>query len=166
MERATAILDWYRADAWPRMRRVLVVGPALLSLGGLVVGVSFTDARTGARAFGGRDGRNGAGRWPGQASRWRPCTASCATTRTSAIRTDGVVFRLASLEMALVAWEDLARARWDDARGELTLERTPGDGGVERTPLVVPHRFAGIAGAVLVQKIEQARRRASMGFLA
>ncbi len=35
------ILEWYRADPWPRMRRVLLVGPMVLTLGGLAVAVSF-----------------------------------------------------------------------------------------------------------------------------
>lgn len=163
MERATAILDWYRADAWPRMRRVLVVGPALLSLGGLVVGVSFTTrepelVRSLAVMIGMALVAAGAGFTMAAMHRILRDDAYLA------IRTDGLVFRLASLE-TLVAWDDLARARWDEARGELALERTPGDGGVERAALVVPRRFAGIAGDALVQKIEQARRRASMGYL-
>src|SRR5580692_5606218 len=35
------IVEWYRADPWPRMRRALIIGPAVLTLGGVVVAASF-----------------------------------------------------------------------------------------------------------------------------
>lgn len=75
-----------------------------------------------------------------------------------AIRTDGVVFQASSRE-TLIAWSELARARWDEAQGGLVLERREGEA------LVVARRFAGIAGPALAEKVERARRRASMGML-
>jgi hypothetical protein len=156
MERAT-ILDWYRADPWPRMRRILVIGPALLSLGGLVVAVSFAtrqpqSTRSIAAVVGLALVAAGAGlTLAGMFWILRDDTYL-------AIRTDGVAVRLPPRE-TLIPWSDLARARWDKALAALVLER--GDGEV----LVVPRGFAGIAGPDLAAKVEQARRRASLGML-
>jgi hypothetical protein len=151
------ILDWYRVDPWPRMRRVLVAGPALLSLGGLVVAVSF------------------ATRQP-QATRSLAVVVGLALVASGAgltlagmfwilrddaylvIRTDGVAVRLPPRE-TLLLWSDLARARWDEARVALVLQRCDGES------VVVARRFAGIAGPELAAKVEQARRRASLGML-
>ncbi len=155
---ATAlILDWYRAEAWPRMRRILVGGPALLSLGGLVVSVSFAARQPpGVRSIAAVVGlalvASGAG---------LTLAGMFWILRDDAylaIRTDGVVFRSPPRE-TLLLWDDLARARWDEAQVALVLERKEGE------DLVVPRRFAGIAGPVLAEKVEQARRRASLGML-
>jgi hypothetical protein len=154
---AAVILDWYRTDPWPRMRRVLVAGPGLLSLGGLVVAVSFAareppGVRSAAAVLGLVLVASGAGlTLAGMFRILRDDTYL-------AIRTDGVVFRAASRETLLV-WSELARARWDGPRALLLLEREEGE------PVVVARRFAGIAGPELAGKIEQSRRRALMGML-
>jgi hypothetical protein len=151
------ILEWYRADPWPRMRRVLIAGPALLSLGGLVVAVSFAtraprDVRSAAVLLGLALVAGGAGLTLGGMFHILRDDAYLA------IRTDGVAFRSTSGE-TLLAWADLARARWDDRRDELVLERTDGE------PLLVARRFARIGGRELAEKVEQARRRESLGML-
>jgi hypothetical protein len=151
------ILDWYRADPWPRMRRVLIAGPALLSLGGLVVAVSFAtrqprDVRSAAVVLGLALVASGAGLTLGGMFRILRDDAYLA------IRTDGVALRSASGEM-LLAWADLSRVRWDDRRVELVLERKDGE------PVVVARPFARIAGPELAGKIEQARRRELLGML-
>jgi hypothetical protein len=151
------ILEWYRADPWPRMRRVLIAGPALLSLGGLVVAVSFAtraprDVRSAAVLLGLALVAGGAG---------LTLAGMFHILRDDAylaIRTDGVALRSSSSE-TLLAWADLARARWDDRRVELVLERKEGE------PLVVGRRFARIGGRELAEKVEQARRRESLGML-
>ncbi len=154
------ILDWYRADPWPRMRRVLIAGPSLLSLGGLVVAVSFAtreprDVRAAAAVLGLALVASGAG---------LTLAGMFHILRDDAylaIRTDGVAFvSLASpAGEVLLAWSDLARVRWDDLRLELVLERKDGE------PVVMARPFARIGGPELAGKIEQARRRESLGML-
>ncbi len=156
MDPAARILDWYRTDPWPRMRRVLIAGPALLSLGGLVVAVSFATreprvVRSAAAVVGLALVAGGASLTLGG------MFGILRDDAYLAIRVDGVVFHASSRETFLT-WSELARARWDEAQG-LVLERSEGEA------FVVPRRFAGIAGPALAEKIELARRRASMGML-
>lgn len=151
------ILDWYRTDPWPRMRRLLIAGPALLSLGGLVVAVSFAArqperVRSTAAVVGLMLVASGASLLLAGMFRILRDDAYVA------IRTDGVVLRLLSRETLLV-WSELARARWDAQSAELVLERTEGE------PIVVTQTFARIAGPELADKLERMRRRASMGML-
>jgi hypothetical protein len=151
------ILDWYRTDPWPRMRRLLIAGPAILSLGGLVVAVSFATrqperVRSTAAVAGLVIVASGASLLLGGMFRILRDDAYLA------IRTDGVVLRSLSGETLLV-WSELARARWDALSAELVLERTEGQ------PIVVTQTFARIGGPELAEKLELARRRASMGML-
>jgi len=151
------ILDWYRTDPWPRMRRLLIAGPSLLSLGGLVVAVSFAarqpeNVRSAAAVVGLALVASGAGVALVGMSRILRDDAYLA------IRTDGVMLRSLSRETLLV-WSELARARWDAPSAQLVLERTEGD------PIVVGDRFARIEGPALAEKLELSRRRASMGML-
>jgi hypothetical protein len=157
LDRAVRILAWYRVDPWPRMRRVLVAGPAALSLGGLVVGVSFAtreprDVRSMAVLLGLGLVAGGAG---------FTLAAMFHLLRDDAylaIRTDGVVVHASQRSAeTLVAWADLSRVRWDERRLELVLERANGDA------VVMNRMFARISGSALAEKIEQARRRMSMG---
>jgi hypothetical protein len=149
------ILDWYRTDPWPRMRRLLIAGPALLSLGGLVVAVSFAtrepqEVRSAAAVVGLALVASGASVLLAGMFRILRDDAYLA------IRTDGVLLRSPSRE-TLLLWSDLARARWDAKLGELVLERKGGE------PIVAGGRFARIAGPALAEKLERARRRAAMG---
>jgi hypothetical protein len=157
MDPAVRILDWYRADPWPRMRRLLIVGPVALSTGALVAAESFAthvsrDLRATAAIVGLVLVASGAGVMLEGMFRILRDDAYLA------IRTDGVSFHSSAPE-ATVPWADLARARWDEQRVELVLERKEGE------PLVVPRRFARIAGEALAAKVELARRRAAMGML-
>jgi hypothetical protein len=157
LDPAARILDWYRTDPWPRMRRVLIAGPALLSLGGLVVAVSFATreprvVRSVASVVGLALVAGGASLTLGG------MFGILRDDAYLAIRTDGVVFQASSRE-TLLAWSELARARWDEAQGGLVLERRDGEA------FVVPRRFAGIAGPALAEKVELARRREAMGML-
>jgi hypothetical protein len=181
MDPEIRIVDWYRVDNWPRMRRVLIVGPALLSLGGLVMAVSFSTHEPAAvRA---------AAALVGMA-----IVASGAITTLAgmyrllrddsylAIRTDGVAMRLGAVE-TLLPWADLSRARWDEALAHIVLERSE-QAVVSRSEqtvvsrseqavvsrseqtVIVSRRFAGVGGAALAERIERARRRTSMGMTA
>jgi hypothetical protein len=154
---APAIVAWYRADAWPRIRRVLLVGPTALTLGGMVVAVSFLthaprDARTAAAVAGFVLVAGGAIFTVVGMQRILRDDALLA------IRTDGVMLQSRHGE-AFFAWDELAAARWDAARAAVVLERTGAD------PALVATRYAGIAGPELAARIEQSRRRAALGML-
>lgn len=151
------ILDWYRVDTWPRMRRLLLTGPAVLTLGGLVVAVSFLKhQRQDLRAA--------------EALVGLVLVASGALLTTAgmhrilrdetylAIRTDGVALWLAPGETVIV-WDSLAHARWDAPRREIVLERKHAEA------IAVAHRFARVTGPALAERIEHARRKAAMGLL-
>jgi hypothetical protein len=159
---AAAILSFYRADSWPRIRRVLLVGPTILTFGGLVVAVSFLtrqprDVRTAAAALGFVLVAGGA---------IFTVLGMQRILRDEVyviLRSDGVVLQQHAGRGAgetLVAWDDLERARWDAGRAALVLERKHGE------PVVVARAFARIRGPDLAAQIEQSRRRAAMGFLA
>ena len=149
------MLDWYRVDPRSRMRRVLVAGPALLSLGGLVVAVSFATRESAAI----RELADVAGLFLVASGAAVTMLGMYRILRDDAylsIRTDGVMLHTSSLE-TFVAWDELGRVRWDGARVALILERKEGD------PTVVTHRFATIDGPALAERIERARRRVAMG---
>jgi hypothetical protein len=157
------IVDWYRVDNWPRMRRVLVAGPALLSLGGLVMAISFSTREPGAvRAAAALVGMaivaSGAGTT--LAGMYRILRDDSYL----AIRTDGLAMRLGAVE-TLLPWAELSRARWDAVLAHLVLERSD-EAMIERESLIVARRFAGVGGPALAERIERARRRASMGMSA
>jgi hypothetical protein len=148
------MVDWYRVDAWGRMRRVLIFGPLLLSLGGVVVAVSFATRVSAAT----RDVAHLAGMLLIASGALVTMIGMQRILRDDAylsIRTDGVMFHT-SYE-TFIAWDDLVCARWDVLAHALLLERR----GAEA--VVVAHRFATIAGPALAERIEQARRRAAMG---
>ncbi|HEY3821489.1 MAG TPA: hypothetical protein VGL81_30185 [Polyangiaceae bacterium] len=151
------IVDWYRVDPWPRMRRVLFTGPLVLALGGLVTAASFLgrvprDLRGDATLLGVVLVAGGA---------LFTIVGMSHILRDDvylALRTDGVVLRLAGLE-TLVLWDELASVRWNAPPGELVLERSAG------APLAVPRRFRGIEGTALAERILQTRRKAAMSLL-
>jgi hypothetical protein len=149
------MVDWYRVDAWPRMRRVLIAGPALLTLGGLVVAVSFATREPASV----RELADIAGLFlvaTGAAVTMAGMHRILRDDAYLSIRTDGVLFHAASVE-TFVAWDDLRLARWDAGLPAIHLERRGGDA------IVVAHRFAAIEGPALAERIERARRRAAMG---
>jgi hypothetical protein len=149
------MLDWYRVDAWRRMRRVLVAGPALLTLGGLVVAVSFATREPASV----RELADIVGLFLVAAGAAVTMAGMHRILRDDAylsIRTDGVMLHSASLE-TFVAWTDLERVRWDGARPAILLERREGDA------IVISHRFATIEAPALAERIERARRRTAMG---
>lgn len=157
MRERTRIFEFYRADAWPAMRRVLVAGPAVLTLGGLVIAFSFLThqshaVRLQAGVFG-----------------FVLIAAGALTTTIGmqrilrdelflALRSDGVVIQSPAGE-ALVGWDDLRDARWHADRAELVLEREVGD------PIVLSRPFSRIAGRALAERILVVKRKAAMNLL-
>jgi hypothetical protein len=149
------MVNWYRVNPWKRMRVVLIVGPVLLSLGGLVVAVSFATRAPASL----RELSDVAGMLLIAGGALVTMLGMHRILRDDAylsIRTDGVMLQAASTE-TFVAWDDLTSARWDAARLAVLLERREGDA------VVVGQRFATIDGPELAERIEQARRRAAMG---
>ena len=149
------LVDFYRADSWPRMRCVLIAGPVLLTLGALVVPVAFATREPAAM----RELADIVGLLliaGGASLTMAGLHGLLRDDAYLALRTDGVLFQSASLE-AFVPWDDLVGARWDGARPALLLERRGGE------VVVVPRRFARLDGPALAERIERARRRASLG---
>jgi hypothetical protein len=151
------ILEWYRVDPWPRMRRVIAIGPSVLTLGGLVMAVSFltrqpASVRIDAAVIG-------------------LVLVAGAAIYTAvgmgrilrddaylAIRTDGVALRTDGPE-TLVAWDDLEAARWDPERQELVLVTVHG------RSVATVERFARVTGRELADRVTRARQRAAMNLL-
>jgi hypothetical protein len=155
------ILEWYRADQGPRIRRVLLAGPGVLTTGGLVVAVSFlAHAKHDVRVV-----TAAAGLALIAAGAVFTMTAMYRILRSDvyvAIRTDGLALHAGSAsvdEETLIAWDAIAGARWDEAAAAIVLER------VEGSPLTIARRFARIPGPELARRLEQARKRAAMGML-
>jgi hypothetical protein len=148
------ILEWYRADPWPRMRRLLFVGPGLLTLGGIVIAVSFLarqprDVRVEAAAVGFVLVATGA------IVTMLGMHLMLRDDEYLALRTDGLVLRSGGVE-TLVAWDDVHAARWDAPAGALVIERQNGE------RVVFDRRLARIAGAALPELIERTKRRVAM----
>ena len=140
------------------MRRVLLIGPPVLTLGGLVIAVSFLDASVARRP---RRGRHRRAR-----PRRRRRAAFTIAGMHRILRDDTYLASAPTASCSSPArarrvspGTSSARARWDATRAALVLERS----GASREPVVVSRPFAGIAGPALAGQIEQARRRASLG---
>jgi hypothetical protein len=160
------IVEWYRVDPWPRMRPFVVIGPALLTLGGLVVAVSFVthqraDVRLAATVIGFV--------LVGGAALVTMVGMSRLLREDAylAVRTDGVALRVEALDL-VVPWGELAAVRWDAATAELVLERTRGEGGVRgeggegADEVRTACRFARISGKELAERIGRARLRIAL----
>jgi hypothetical protein len=148
------IVEWHRADPWPRMRRVLVIGPTILTLGGLVIAVSFLtrqplDVRAIATSAG-----------------FVLVIAGAAFTLASmhrilrnevslVLRTDGVLVQSARSE-TMVLWDDLRDVRWDAGAASLVLERSTGD------PVVVGVAHVRIGGPELAARVLQCKRKVAL----
>jgi hypothetical protein len=148
------ILEWYRADPWPRMRRVMLTGTTILTLGGLVIAVSFlTHQPPDVRVFATVAGFLLVG--CGAAVTLAGMHRILRNEVSLVFRTDGVVVQSASSE-TLVPWDDLLSAHWDPQASSLVLERSGG------SPLVVAGPRARIGGDELAAKVLQHKRRAAM----
>jgi hypothetical protein len=136
------------------MRRVLLVGPSILTLGGLVIAVSFltrqpADVRLAAALAG------FALVFGGAAFTLLGMHRILRNEVSLVLRTDGVFVQSATSE-TLVLWDDLGEVRWDPQAGSLVLETTAGEA------LVVARPPARMAGPELVAKVLQLKRRAAM----
>jgi hypothetical protein len=151
------MVTFYRADPWKRMRRVLLAGPGALTLGGVVIAVSFLThqplsmrvdfAAAGFVLIAG-----------GAIYTLAGMQRILRDDLTLVLRTDGVLIQSSARE-TFIAWDDLREARWDPSRSELVLERAAGE------PIVLARPFARIAGPELAKAIASTRRKAAMNLL-
>ncbi len=151
------IVEWYRADPWPRMRPVLLVGPPLLTLGGLVVAVSFLthqprDVRLVAAVVGLGLVAGGA-LFTMVGMQW-----TLRDDTYLALRTDGVVIQASGREV-VIGWDELESAGWDPSRRELVLSRKLG------ARVVLGRPFARISGPALAARVTAVQRRITMNLI-
>jgi hypothetical protein len=157
---APRVLSFYRADPWRRMRRVLLLGPAALTLGGIVIALSFVTHQP-ARL-----------RIDAAAAGFVLIAGGALYTLLGmqrilrdelvlVLRTDGVTIQPATPPSGetLIPWDELTAARWDASRAELVLERASGE------PIVLSRPFAGVTGRELAEKITAAKRRVAMNLV-
>jgi hypothetical protein len=154
------LLSFYRADPWGRIRRVLLLGPTALTLGGLVIALSFLTHqparfRVDAAAAGFLLIAGGA---------LYTLVAMQHILRDELmllLRTDGVIIQSAAEPggETLIAWDDLTAARWDPARSEIVLECA------RAKPVVLARPFAGVTGRELAQTIAATKRRVAMNLV-
>jgi hypothetical protein len=154
------ILSFYRVDPWTRMRRVLLLGPAALTLGGVVMALSFVThqsprIRVDAAAAGFVLVAGGA--LYTLASMQRILRDDLVLV----LRSDGIVIQAAAQPggETLIPWDELTAARWDPSRAELILERESGE------PVVLTRPFARIGGRELAASIAAAKRRIAMNLV-
>jgi hypothetical protein len=155
---AARLVAFFRLDPWTRMRRVLLIGPASLSVGGVVVALSFLTRLS--RAL--RDDAAVAGLLliaGGAAYTLLGMHRILRDDVYLALRTDGLMVRAAALSETLIAWDELAAARWDENRRELVLERA------SAAPIVFARPFARITGPALAECIATTKRRIAMNLL-
>jgi hypothetical protein len=139
------------------MRRVLVVGPAVLTAGGLVIALTFAVHL--ARAARIDCTLAGLALVAGGASLTAVNMQRLLREEVSlALRTDGIAVQSAGTE-SFVSWDELERARWDEGGPALVLERR------NAAPLVITRRFARIEGPALAARVQAAKRKAAMNLL-
>jgi hypothetical protein len=155
--RPAHIVEWYRVDQSRRIRRVLGVGATLVTIGGLVVGLSFLTRQRHdvgvVEAFVGL-------LWVAAGS-LQTVVRLQRVLRDDAhilLRTDALAMQAGTSEIA-VAWDDIASARWDEQRTAVIVVRSSGE------ELVLDRPFAGIEGPQLVRRIEDAQRKSRFNLL-
>jgi hypothetical protein len=157
------------------MRRVLLLGPGALSLGGVVIAFSFLAhhaARTRVDAAAAGFLLIAGGALYTLAGMQRILRDELLLV----LRTDGIVIQGAAAPAAatatatatpagppaaetLILWDELTAARWDASRGELILERAAG------RPVVLSRPFARISGRELAESIAATKRRVAMNLV-
>ena len=154
---APRIVEWHRADVWPRMRRVLLTGPAILTLGGLVVAGAFLAHQPRAVVADATVG----GLLLVAAGALSTAIGMQRILRDDvylALRTDGIHVKVAGVD-ALVLWDTLEEVRWDADRRELVLERTGAPA------IAIAGSFARIDGPALARRVASIKRKAAMNLL-
>jgi len=153
------IVSFYRVDPWVRMRRALIFGSTVVTLGALVMGVSFVTH---------------------QSEHVRMIAASCgigtvvvgavsavfgmqrvlSDDRCIVVRTDGLVSQVNGAE-TFMAWDSIASIRLEAGGGAIVVERR-GDHAELR---MQGGTFRGWTSATLAVELDGMRRKASFGML-
>jgi hypothetical protein len=157
---APRILSFYRVDPRKRMGRVLVLGPGVLTLGGVIIALSFLTqqaerTRVGAATAGFVLIAGGA------AYTMVAMQLILRDELLLVVRTDGVVIQAGGNPggETLIPWDELTAVRWDSSRAELILERASCE------PVVLSRAFAGISGRELAESIAATKRRLAMNLV-
>jgi hypothetical protein len=151
------IVEWFRADPWPRIRRVLFTGPLLLTFGGIIVAVSLVTRQSTAI------------RIDAAIAGFALVAGGALVTMLGmqrilredvclSLRTDGVSIQSSGREV-LVKWDELEGARWDGERRELVLDRKGA------SPIAIQASFGAIDGPTLARRIEGTQRKSAMNLL-
>jgi hypothetical protein len=154
------VLSFYRADPWRRIRRVLLLGPTTLTLGGLVIALSFL-AHQPARV---RVDAAAAGFVLVAGGALYTLAAMQRILRDEVVlllRTDGVTIQSPAEPggETHIPWDELTAARWDPSRAEIVLERA----GTQ--PVVLTRPFARVTGRELAETIAVTKRRVAMNLV-
>jgi hypothetical protein len=151
------IVECHRGDVGARMRRILLIGPSVLTVGGIVIAASFITHQP--RALRVDATLLGLLLVAGGALTTIVGMQRLLTEDVSlALRTDGLTLQSSGHE-SLVTWDEIERAGWDPVRGELVIERTGAP------PIAISRTFAGIDGPTLAARIVATKRRAAMNLL-
>ena len=146
------MVEWYRADPWPSIRPVLLVGPPLLTLGGLVVAVSFLthqprEVRVVA-AVAGLALVAGGALFTMISMHW-----TLRDDTYIALRTDGVVIQSAGSEV-LIAWDGSPAKH---GLGSLAGQSSSGER--QARVVILGRPFARIAGPALALRVKAVQRQ-------
>jgi hypothetical protein len=151
------LIEWYRVDQTRRIRRALVAGAGILTLGACVMALSFVThqslaVRQAAAAFGFLSTVAGA------------LTAVIGMARVLstdsylAVSAEGIILHLEEGETFL-AWDSLERIRFDAAREAMVFALRDGGEVLSRTA------FAGAEKKSLAARLDTLRRRAGFDML-
>jgi hypothetical protein len=153
------IVSFYRVDPWMRMRRALTFGSTVVTLGALVMGLSFlTHQNEHVRMVAASGGIAtvvlGAGAAVFGMQR------VLADDRCIVVRTDGLVSQVNGAE-TFMAWDSIAAIRLEPGGGAIVVERR----GEEAELRMVGSAFRGWTSATLAVELDGMRRKASFGML-
>lgn len=182
------IVEWYRCDPMPGLKRALGRGALVVALGAVVVAAGLAWSRS-AMPRPSRDAHAamivadpmspiGAGsHLPpsdpvasslglvglgclllGTISAWWGLRKELASEHYLALRPDGAVFVTDDVER-FVAWDDLADVEWDRATDALVFVPHGGE------PVRLVAKFADIANEELARRVRALRRRALFGLV-
>jgi hypothetical protein len=153
------LIEWYRVDQTRRIRRALVTGAGILTLGACIAAVSFvTHQREAVRHWTAVFGILST--IVGALIAVIGMARVLATDTYLAVNAEGVVLNLDEAgEKRLLRWDDLERVRFDGARGAVVFALR--DGG----EVVTETSFAGAEKKDLAARLDFLRRRAGFGML-
>jgi len=153
------IVSFYRIDPWVRMRRALTFGSTMVTLGALVMGVSFvTHQSEHVRMIAAMCGIGTV--VLGAASAVFGMQRVLSDDRCIVVRTDGLVSQVNGAE-TFMEWDSIASIRLDATGGAIVVERR----GEHAALRMAGGTFRGFTSATLAVELDGMRRKASFGML-